>query len=188
MGIPTFRSRPLGPQGREQSPAVVSGIRLGEASGAWGHDKDTCSPVTLQGSGHAPQARVLPCPMLGRTSLRLSSLCWPQGHGRAQLSACAEQTARLLVRGGGAASPGAEWSLKEALTSGKCSTTGASGQAGSEKRWHSRGWRRSLGLGSTRGNGSPRARKSSSVCCSTWWGGGTQREHRLLLGHPMSAL
>ena len=141
--------------------------------------------MTLQGSGHVPQARVLPCPTLGWTSLRLSpkkkkktlSLCWPQGHRRAQVSACEEQTARLLVSRGGAASPGAEWSLKEALTSGKCSTTGASGQAGSEKRWHSRGWRRSLGLGSTRGNGSPRARKFSSVCCSTWWGRGTQREH-----------
>lgn len=31
------------------------------------------------------------------------------------------------------ASPGAEWSLKESLTSGKCSTTGASGQGGLRK-------------------------------------------------------
>lgn len=65
-----------------------------------------------------------------------------------------------------AASPGAEWSLKESLTSGKCSRTGASGQVGSKKRWHSWGWHWSSALGSTWGKGRPWALQYFSDCCS----------------------
>lgn len=53
--------------------------------------------------------------------------------GRA-LGSVSEGPGCQTVMEGGAALPGAEWSLKEALTNGKCSRTGASGQVGSEKR------------------------------------------------------
>lgn len=134
----------------------------GEARRAWGHDTKNSSPLTLQREGSCWDVGIPKrpgyCPKLMGSPLRLSSLCWLQGHWAGP--------GRCLWWVG--YSPGAEWSLKEALTSGKCSTAGASGQSGSKKRWHSLGWRCSSGLGSTRGNGSPRPRQSSSICCSTW--------------------
>lgn len=84
---------------------------------------------------------------------------------------------RGMEQGGQGRSPGAEYSRKEPSTRGKCSTAGASGQAGSRNKWHSRGWRCSSGLGEMGGKGMPCAWHSWPRSCSGCVAGGGRLRH-----------